>query len=175
MPDTEQLEESKRSTLFDKPRKFCQRCSEFHAAEEWGESCERYMGAAQIRHCKTCGGWHPLDRWSGNCLPEYNWNRSELPSPQFISDTLPDIMNPLTGKPIDSKSALRKQYKAAGVEEIGNEQIARPERSERQIEADVARDVKRTLETLKSDNISNDEMRNMLRSPAPVEHGITVA
>jgi hypothetical protein len=165
MPDTEHLDEDKRCTLFDKRTKFCQRCSEFHTEAEWGETCERYMGAAAIRQCKTCGGWHALDRWNDNCRPEPNWNRSDHPSPHYISDSLPDIMNPLTGEPIDSKRALRKQYREAGVEEVGDQEQKRviTETSEREI----AMDVKRTLETLKSDNMSNDQVANMLRAPAP--------
>ena len=167
MPDTEQLDDDKRCTLFDKPQKFCQRCSEFHTADEWMDSCERYMGAAPIRKCRTCGGFHALDRWNGNCLPEPNWNRSDHPAPHFISDTLPDVVNPLTGIPMTSKSELRKAYKAAGVEETGGERVKKVERSEREIEREVAMSVKQTLETLKSDNISNDQMANMLRAPAP--------
>lgn len=176
MPDTEHAEESKRCTLFDKPKKFCQRCSEFHAADEWMDHCERYMGAAPIRKCKTCGGDHPLDRWPGNCMPERNWNESDLPvCRSFISDTLPDIKNPLTGLPISSKSELRRQYKAAGVEEVGNEgvgthpseRVCVPETDEKALERQVATSVKQTLETLRSDNVSNEQMANMLRAPAP--------
>lgn len=175
MADTEHAEESKRCTLFDKPKRFCQRCSEFHATDEWMDHCEKYVGAAPIRKCTTCGGWHALDRWSHNCLPEPNWNRSELASPGFISDTLPDIMNPLTGLPVSSKSELRRQYKAAGVEEVGNEgvkthpseRVCVPETDEKALERQVATSVKQTLETLRSDNVSNEQMANMLRAPAP--------
>lgn len=175
MADTEHLDEDKRCTLFDKPQRFCLRCSEFHTAEEWSETCERYIGASAIRKCTTCGGWHALDRWAHNCLPEPNWNRSDHPSPGIISDTLPDIMNPLTGLPISSKSELRKQYKAAGVEEVGNdhirthpsERVCVPETPDRVLERQVAETVKQSLEQLTTDSLSNDQMANMLRAPAP--------
>jgi len=182
MADTEHFEEDKRCTLFDKKKSFCQRCSEFHSAAEWMEHCERYLGAAPIRRCKTCGGDHPLDRWPGNCMPEPNWNRSDLPSPQVIQDSLPDIINPVTGKPVDSKRALRKQYKEAGVEEVGDdhsktppsERQARPKIDEKAFERDIIMDVKKSIEILKSDNMSNDQMTNMIRAPAEVAAGFTV-
>lgn len=179
MPDTEQLEESKRSTLFDKPKKFCQRCSEFHTTDEWMDTCERYLGAAPIRHCKTCDGWHAMDRWGRNCMPEPNWNQSELASPGFISDNLESqgglngLRSMVSGQHYTSKAELRREYKRAGVEEVGNESVKQFKKEA--CENDIAQDIKATIEQLTSDNVSNDEMRNMLRSPAPVEHGITVA
>lgn len=180
MADTEQLDEDKRCTLFDKPKKFCQRCSEFHAADEWMDTCQRYLGAAPIRQCKTCGGWHPLDAWRGNCMPEPNWNRSELASPQIISDNLPGDINGMRSmhdmKLYDSKAAYYRSLRAGGCEIVGNEQQGpKREKLEREVEADIARDVKDALEQLKTDSLSNDQMSNMLRAPAPVEGGFTVA
>ena len=179
MPDTEQLDEDKRCTLFDKPKKFCQRCSEFHAADDWMPNCEPYIGAAPIRQCKVCGGWHALDAWRGNCLPEPNWNRSEHPSPGFISDNLEalggldGLRSMVSGTHYTSKAELRREYRRAGVEEVGNESVKTWKPTA--CEDDIAKDLKQTIETLTSDNISNDEVANMLRSPAPVEHGITIA
>lgn len=133
MPDTEHeqtepQDEDKRCTLFDKAKKFCQRCSEFHAADEWMDHCERYLGAAPIRKCKTCGGDHPLDRWPGNCMPERNWNESDLPvCRSFISDNLEalgglnGIQCQASGKFFTSKKRLRDEYRARGVVEVGNE------------------------------------------------------
>ena len=127
MADTEH-EEDKRCTLFDKKQTFCQRCSEFHTADDWMASCERYIGAAPIRQCKTCGGWHPLDRWNGNCMPEPNWNESDLNvCRNFISDNLESIggLNGVqcqaSGIHFTSKSKMRREYKARGVIEVGNE------------------------------------------------------
>lgn len=131
MADTEQLDEDKRSALFSKAQRFCQRCSEFHTDAEWMETCERYLGAAPIRQCKTCGGWHPLDRWNGNCLPERNWNESDLNvCRQFISDNLESIggLNGVqcqaSGIHFTSKSKMRAEYRARGVTEMGNDKPA---------------------------------------------------
>lgn len=180
MADTEHFEESKRCTLFDKPRKFCQRCSEFHTPDEWGATCERYLGAAPIRTCKTCGGDHPLDRWPGNCFEEPNWNRSELPSPRLISDNLPGDLNGMVSmhdmKRYDSKAKYYRSLREGGCEIVGNEKLGpRRERPEREVEADIAMDVKDALEQLKTDSLSNDQMGNMLKAPAKVEGGFTVA
>lgn len=160
------------TTLDLRPKKFCVRCSEFHALEDFMEGCERYYGSAPIRSCRVCGGSHPTDRWNHNCMPPTDFNRSSMPCPMIIRDGLPDIMNPLTGAPIDSKRALRKQYRAAGVEEVGNEKQKRVvfEPSE----AEIAKEVHKTIETLKSDSVSNDEMNNMLAAPAPTAMGLSV-
>lgn len=172
--------EDKRCTLFDKPRSFCQRCSEFHTADEWTVTCERYLGAAPIRRCKTCGGDHPLDRWPGNCMPEQNWNRSELASPRIIGDALPGDINGMLsmhdGKLYDSKSAYYRSLREGGCEIVGNDQSS-PRRhvSEREIDNDIARDVKDALDQLQTDGLSNDEMGNMLRAPADVHAGFSVA
>lgn len=171
--------DSKRCTLFDRPRRFCQRCSEFHAADDWMDGCERYLGAAPIRHCQTCGGDHPLDRWPGNCMPERDWNRSELPSPRIISDTLPGDINGMRSmhdmKLYDSKSAYYRSLREGGCEIVGNDRREpRRERSDREIENDIAVDVKDALDQLKTNGLSDDQMGNMLREPAAVEGGFTV-
>lgn len=155
-----------------RPKRFCIRCSDFHAVEDFTDSCQRYTGAAPIRLCKTCGGFHPLDQWAGNCMPEPNWNRSDLSAPSVIRDSLPDIANPLTGLPVDSKRALRRMYREAGVEEVGDQEQKR--RIAEPSEAEIGAEVKKTIEILKSDNLSNDEMSNMMRAPAPVAAGFTV-
>ncbi len=128
MADTEHMDEDKRCTLFDGKRKFCQRCSEFHTDAEWMETCERYLGGQPIRKCKTCGGDHPLDRWPGNCMPEPNWMESDLNvCRNFISDNLESIggLNGIqcqaSGLMFTSKSKLRREYKARGVIEVGND------------------------------------------------------
>ncbi|AVA22476.1 hypothetical protein [Rhizobium sp. NXC24] len=72
------------------------------------------------RYCRVCGGWHELDRWPHNCLPERNLAASDLPAPHFVSDTI-EIQSMHDGKFYTSKSKLRGEYRAHGVEEIGNE------------------------------------------------------
>lgn len=188
MADTEHPDEDKRCTLFDKPKRFCQRCSEFHAADDWMETCERYLGGAPIRRCKTCGGDHPLDRWPHNCMPERNWNESDLNvCRNFISDNLESLggldglKNMADGKHYTSKSRLRAEYRARGVEEVGNEGVrdhpsdwTMKGPSEREIERDIAMDIKKSLEQLSSDNFSDGQMKTMLQPEnAPVEGGFS--
>lgn len=175
MADTEhQEDEDKRCTLFDRKRTFCQRCSEFHTSDEWMESCERYMGAAPIRQCKTCGGWHPTDRWSGNCFPEPNWNRSELASPDFISDTF-EMKSLVNGKTYTSKTAFYRHARESGcfIEEPGSQPKQR-EVTEREIENDIAGDVKKSLEQLRNGTLTDDAMANMMQAPAEGVNGFHV-
>lgn len=151
MADTEQLDEDKRCTLFAGPKKFCQRCMEFHSEAEWSDGCERYLGGQPIRNCKTCGGWHPLDMWGRNCMPEPNWNESDLPvCRNFISDNLEGIggLNGLqcqvSGKFFTSKKLMRDEYRARGVIETGNdakrlEPVKKPKPDRRAIKESVAR------------------------------------
>jgi hypothetical protein len=73
------------------------------------------------RFCRYCKGWHDIEAIPHNCLPEPNWNRSELPGPMLIRDGIEPVQSMLDGKMYDSKRALRATYKAAGVTEIGND------------------------------------------------------
>jgi hypothetical protein len=41
--------------------------------------------------------------------------------PYVISDALPDMIHPITGKPMDSKSNFRAVTRANGCVEVGNE------------------------------------------------------
>lgn len=80
-----------------------------------------------LRLCKFCEGWHDLEYWPSNCMPEHNWNRSELSGPYIASDTMQPVKSMLDGKLYDSKSKLRSTYRAAGVTEVGNDPaIKRP-------------------------------------------------
>jgi hypothetical protein len=74
------------------------------------------------RLCKICDGWHDLDMpWPSNCYTPKTFTRSELPSPGIIFDTMGAVRSMTDGQMYDSKSALRKQYKQAGVVEVGND------------------------------------------------------
>jgi len=42
-------------------------------------------------------------------------------APHIISDSLPDMIHPITGKPMDSKSKFREVTRANGCVEVGNE------------------------------------------------------
>ncbi len=72
------------------------------------------------RFCRVCNGWHQLDAWPGNCMPVRNMAASDLPAPNFISDAI-DIQSMHDGQRYTSKAKLRSEYRAHGVEEIGNE------------------------------------------------------
>ncbi len=47
--------------------------------------------------------------------------RSNLPAPGLIMDTMEPVQSQLDGKFYDSKSHLRKTYREAGVQEVGND------------------------------------------------------
>lgn len=48
-------------------------------------------------------------------------NQGELACPMIISDTQPALRSMTDGKIYDSKSEMRKEYRRAGVVEVGNE------------------------------------------------------
>lgn len=51
--------------------------------------------------------------------------QGELCAPMVISDTQPLLQSQTNGKHYDSKSELRKEYRRAGVVEVGNEKPPR--------------------------------------------------
>jgi hypothetical protein len=53
--------------------------------------------------------------------PRHEPKRSELPCPRIASDIMPPVQSQVDGKIYDSKSAIRRSYKATGHEEIGND------------------------------------------------------
>lgn len=81
---------------------------------------------------------HPI---TGKLVPASEYSRppvqrSHLPAPQIIGDTMPAVQSMLDGKMYDSKSRLRATYRAAGVTEVGNDvkteraPMKRPDRGE---------------------------------------------
>lgn len=78
-----------------------------------------------LRACRVCGGWHRLEEdWPAECAGHFisrDSKRSDLSAPMIISDTIGAVQSQLTGKFYDSKSSLRKEYKAHGVREMGND------------------------------------------------------
>lgn len=77
---------------------------------------------ARERFCRVCGGWHDLNEpWPFNCIPEAVHARSDLPSPMLIADSMTPVQSMLDGQMYDSKSALRRTYKQAGMVEVGND------------------------------------------------------
>jgi len=57
-------------------------------------------------------------------------NQGELACPMIISDTQPALRSMTDGKIYDSKSEMRKEYRRAGVVEVGNEK-QKPDWSEK--------------------------------------------
>lgn len=68
---------------------------------------------------------------------------SDLPCPQIMGDNMQPVQSMLDGRMYDSKSALRRTYKAAGVVEVGNDAARFKPRAKPKIER---REVKETLE-----------------------------
>lgn len=63
--------------------------------------------------------WHPLP-----AIPRAETtlvSRSELPAPMIVRDEMKPVQSQATGKIYDSKSAIRREYKTLGMEEIGND------------------------------------------------------
>ena len=74
------------------------------------------------RLCKVCGQWHDLDEpWPVDCMIETNLNMADLAAPMISGDTMKAVRSQTNGLWYDSKSALRKEYKRAGVVEVGND------------------------------------------------------
>jgi len=74
--------------------------------------------------------------------------RSALPRPMIISDTLADVVNPINGKPYDSKSAYYRDVKAAGCTIMGNDTIEAKDHDEGPPLAEIERDVAQTIERI---------------------------
>lgn len=74
------------------------------------------------RFCKVCRGWHNLEQpWPHNCRRWQPDNRSPIPSPSIIADTMEPVQSMLDGQMYDSKRRLRQTYKDAGVTEVGDD------------------------------------------------------
>lgn len=54
-------------------------------------------------------------------LPEREEKRGGLACPMVMTDTMDPIQSQTNGKMYDSKSALRSEYRRAGVVEVGND------------------------------------------------------
>lgn len=88
------------------------------------------------RKCKVCGEWHDLSEpWPVECYDHYG-HRAD--THYVIRDDMDPVRSMLDGQMYDSKSRLRATYRAAGVEEIGNEQ-PRTERPKPRVDRDEIR------------------------------------
>ncbi|MBB4297240.1 hypothetical protein GGI55_001767 [Rhizobium leguminosarum] len=91
--------------------------------------------------CRVCGKWHEFDSWPAACIPERRVAQSDLPAPHFISDAI-DIQSMHDGRRYTSKAKLRSEYRAHGVEEIGNEKpkpIEKPKTDRNEIRKELRR------------------------------------
>jgi hypothetical protein len=79
--------------------------------------------------------------------------RSALPTPHYISDSLPDIVHPSSGKRYSSKAAFRAETRARGLTEVGNESF--PERKEVPLDP-IGPDIARAYDQLASGEVSID-------------------
>jgi hypothetical protein len=76
------------------------------------------------RICRACSDWHSLDEpWPLACASHFavRSDGGTMKRPMVISDHLPDIQSMVSGERFDSKTQLRRHYKANGVIEVGNE------------------------------------------------------
>lgn len=79
-----------------------------------------------LRLCRTCRGWHDLDAPWPCPLPEPP-ARAAFPAPMFTSDAMRPVVSQVDGRTYDSRSAIRRHYREAGVVEVGNDRLpARP-------------------------------------------------
>ena len=105
-----------------------------------------------IRLCRSCGNWHDLNSaWPSECRGHFavRGERSSLPRPMVISDHLDGIQSMVSGERFDSKSDLRRHYKANGVVELGNETIKPRDNDEADIQvAPIEREVAQAFEIL---------------------------
>jgi hypothetical protein len=69
----------------------------------------------RYRFCKHCGALHGLSEWPMECQEE-----TASSAPYVISDNI-EIQSMHDGQHYTSKSRLRGEYRAHGIEEIGND------------------------------------------------------
>lgn len=71
------------------------------------------------RLCKSCRKWHDLEKpWPEKCRSSQKSN-----APYVISDSMEPIKHMGSGRMMDSKANFRRETKATGCIEIGNEPI----------------------------------------------------
>jgi hypothetical protein len=80
-------------------------------------SARTTSGGLRWRFCPDCGEMHDRDEWPGN----HRRPGEALAAPQIVGDTMDALQSQASGKMYDSKSELRKEYKALGMQEVGND------------------------------------------------------
>jgi hypothetical protein len=185
--------------------KYCAECRCLHDADQWphqeeaaepkydpSANYDEYMHGprfGRFKRCAVCGELHEMSNWPHNHMPEPE-ERSELAAPFIISDNLEaqaglnGLVSMADGKRYTSKSELRKGYRRAGVEEVGNdsslkthvtERKVAPEKTDREIDADITEAIAKAHAELTTDMLSDDSMKTWLRPEnAPTDNGFSV-
>lgn len=79
---------------------------------------------ARSRYCRVCRDWHDLNEaWPADCYGHFGVVAAS--GPQIITDTIDPFRSMADGKIYSSKSAYRRELRARGLVEIGNERIER--------------------------------------------------
>ncbi len=103
------------------------------------------MARDTLRRCSVCGGHHWISEWPHNHV-EAEPQRSSLPAPMVIADTIDAVRSMADGKEYTSKAALRATYKPSGnpdgisYVEVGNERptgIVKPKVDEKAIQTSL--------------------------------------
>lgn len=75
------------------------------------------------RFCRACKDFHDLaEPWPSECYGHFGI-KGDDPRFYVVSDSMDAIQSMADGKMYDSKSAYRRELKARGMVEIGNENI----------------------------------------------------
>jgi hypothetical protein len=95
---------------------------------------------ARSRYCRVCHEFHDLtEAWPSACYGHFGI-RGEEARFYVISDSMDPIVSMATGRPHDSKSAYRKELRALGCYEVGNDRLDR-----RPVQAPPVRDTLRQV------------------------------
>lgn len=132
-------------------------------------------GRTRYLLCKSCGDIHATNAWPHNCMP-FAPARSELTAPMVITGTVEPFVSQADGRRYSCKRRYEREVRAHGCVVVGNEPCAtqRPKPIELS-DTELERDIKRSIETLTSDSLSNDEMANMMRHEPDSDMGLSVA
>ena len=108
---------------------------------------------AHLRKCKCCDDWHDLNEpWPDECMGHYRSYgkpNTDLATPLVNSDTIDLVQSQTDGKYYDSKSALRSEYKRAGVVELGNEKMKPKEIDRKAHRKSISDSLKRAMAKVK--------------------------
>jgi hypothetical protein len=103
---------------------------------------------ARSRYCKACQGWHNLEQaWPAECAGHFGQVNA---APMIRTDGMDPVKSMADGRVYDSRSAYYRSVKNAGCEIVGDDRAGFGKRPEFTPHAGVERDIKRTIEQLRS-------------------------